>query len=1056
VNSNKNFVFELNGWRMMMPGRLVLLSIFLFTALAVKSADIITPVGMTNSVLAGADASNQYFRLSSYGAGTYTVTTNGSAEWLIVSNATGIFPATIDTNVLLNYSTTNLSSGISTGVLSVVTTDPDPSGNPRTQDVTVVLNVISLFAGPGLTNYVLKGFDATNQTFGVSAGGGWLTYTVATNDNGMGWLNVNSSNGFVTGQATNLVTNVYTTASLDAGAYQGQVTVVGADGGGVTGRVSVLMRVLPVPVISSDTHQLRQLVEQGSNPTNNYIYIWNGNGEPMVGMAYNLTGTNDPGQILQGITPTEGVSTGEHDAIMVAYHNVSAFNAGVYTAIVEIAATNYGGGYNGYWSGSSNIEVVLEIAAPAAPGNVNASKGTYTDKVSLDWSRMVSPVGGAVTYNILRHTSFDPDYAQNLVSGLTVTNYDDTSAMPGVRYYYWVKSVNSKGYAGTNSAYATGYRRLSAPGGLFASDGQYTNKVAVSWADVDGANAYYVYRSDGSSAQVYYTAGAAFEDNNVSDGVVYTYYIQATNAVCASAISVGEQGYVLGRPSSFTASDGGYVGRVVLNWTAVPGAVSYEIWRSTQTLTPPNGGGTKIAEIVATSYSDTSVATGAKYYYWLKSKNSTAISAFSTREEGFAASVAVDLSVSGLTVQPRRIGLGAHPQAVSFRLVNNGGADLSGDNSALRLTFFASTNPVFSEGEASQVGMVDRYVTLAAGASAIVSVSPGTITMPGAAKGYYLFMRLAPVWPSILAPSAEGGWITRRTDAVEASSAGSINYQAMNDYNGDGMSDLTVHGGGLWSSRTYDGYELALNFALGGAGAAVMGDYDGDKKTDPAVYNESQGLWQALFSGSAYNYVSGSFGGPGYVAVPGDYDGSGRTALAVYDADKFLWYAVKVGGGRIMWQLLFGGAGYEPVVGDYDADGIWDLAVYQESSGSWYIRTVSGTLLLAGATWGGLGFRPVPGDYDGDGASDLAVFDRTTGRWYIASVYRGEIIISGALWGASGYLPVAGDFDGDGISDLAVYNPTSGKWFIRTVSGSYLLLDATWGGGGREAVGGVE
>jgi len=1029
----------------------------LLAAVSGRGADIITPINLTNSVKTGFAASNQYFRLSSYGAGAYSVTTNGSVDWLIVSNGAGTFATTVETNIGLFSSAASLSGGIRTGVLSVVTTDPDPSGDPRTQQVSVVLNVIDFSAGPGLTNYVLKGFDATSQTFGVSAGGGWLAYTVSTNDNGIGWLNVNPSNGFVSGPDTNFVTNIYSTASLAAGNYGGQVTVVGRDAGGMTGSVSVLMRVLTPPLISSDSHQVRQMVEQGSNPTNNYINIWNGNGEPMVGMAYNLTISTDTYSILQGITPTEGVSTGEHHSILASYRNVSAFNAGVYTAVVAIAATNYGSGYGGYWNGTSNIEVILTIATPDAPGKVNATKGTYTDKVSLNWQQAVSPVGGSVTYNILRHTSFDPAYAQSLVSGLTVTNYNDESALPGVRYYYWVRSVNNKGFAGTNSVYDSGYRKLSAPGGLFASDGQYTNKVAVSWATVDGANAYYVYRSDGSVAQVYYTADTEFEDNNVSEGVAYTYYVQATNAVCASDMSIGEQGYVLSRPTSFSASDGGYVGKVALSWGAVPGAASYELWRSAQTLTPPSGGSVKITETASTSYDDTSVATGVKYYYWLKSKNSTAMSAFSSREEGFSASAAVDLSVSGLVVQPRRIGLAAHPQAASFRLANNGGAALNGDNATLRLTFYASTNAVFSESDASQIGTMEDSVALGIGESAIVNVAPGTITLPNEEGNYYLYMRLAPAWPSVLAPTTVGGWVTRRPDAVEASAAGSINYQAMNDYNGDGMSDLTVYGGGLWDAMTYDGYELARNFTFAGGGVAIMGDYDGDKKTDPVVYNESQGLWQALLSGSGYNYVSGSFGGPGYRAVPGDYDGSGKTALAVYDTAKFLWYAVKVGDGRLMWQLLFGGAGYEPVVGDYDGDGVWDLAMYQESSGLWYIRTVSGVLLpSSGVRWGGIGFRPVPGDYDGDGASDLAVFDRSTGRWYIASVYRREIIISGLLWGAAGYLPVAGDFDGDGVADLAVYNPSTGKWFIRTVSGTYLLLDATWGGGGREAVGEVE
>ncbi len=48
----------------------------------------------------------------------------------------------------------------------------------------------------------------------------------------------------------------------------------------------------------------------------------------------------------------------------------------------------------------------------------------------------------------------------------------------------------------------------------------------------------------------------------------------------------------------------------------------------------------------------------------------------------------------------------------------------------------------------------------------------------------------------------------------------------------------------------------------------VPGDYDGDGKSDPAVYQESTGYWSVWLSGigtSAYL----RFGGPGYVPVVG-------------------------------------------------------------------------------------------------------------------------------------------------------------------------------------------
>jgi hypothetical protein len=55
---------------------------------------------------------------------------------------------------------------------------------------------------------------------------------------------------------------------------------------------------------------------------------------------------------------------------------------------------------------------------------------------------------------------------------------------------------------------------------------------------------------------------------------------------------------------------------------------------------------------------------------------------------------------------------------------------------------------------------------------------------------------------------------------------------------------------------------------LGGLGRVpVSGDFDGDGKTDLAVYQESTGLWQALLSGSNYAPVGTTFGGPGQMPL---------------------------------------------------------------------------------------------------------------------------------------------------------------------------------------------
>jgi len=254
---------------------------------------------------------------------------------------------------------------------------------------------------------------------------------------------------------------------------------------------------------------------------------------------------------------------------------------------------------------------------PGSPHELQASDGTFSDKVHITWGAGE----GATSYEVYRRvTGSDGEWT---LLGTTVhTEFDDTTAEAGTVYKYKARSHNDAGFSGYSN-FDEGYRGDlpqggDCPTGLQASDGTYTDKVRLEWSGTQGTM-YTVWRKQdgmGDFTEIGQSDGLSFNDTTAVAGVTYIYKVSGMHLgePCYSNTDSGFRADGNGGdacPVNLVATDGTYTDKVRLEWGGHAGSL-YRIYRR---VTESDQQFSQISATTQLSYNDTSAEAGVGYTY---------------------------------------------------------------------------------------------------------------------------------------------------------------------------------------------------------------------------------------------------------------------------------------------------------------------------------------------------------------------------------------------------------------------------------------------------------
>jgi fibronectin type 3 domain-containing protein len=462
-----------------------------------------------------------------------------------------------------------------------------------------------------------------------------------------------------------------------------------------------------------------------------------------------------------------------------------------------------------------------------------------------------------------------------LLSDVTGTGFDDATATPGIDYYYKVRAAAGS-YSSAWSTADAGWQALLAPTNCTASDG-VIGKVTISWNTVDGATGYEVRRADssgGSGTLLASPASSPYDDATAAPAVAYYYVVRAVSAGHTGPDSKEDSGYQgLDIPQGVTASKAEFTDKIVVTWSsAVAGATSYEVRRADS----DSGPFTMIGTSTTLSYTDTTVAPGAMYYYEVFAFANGYYSAPSTYDVGVLRLAAPSgvAATDGTSTASIGVSWNAVDGAASYNVFR---ADSS----------LGPFNPV---GTSTEVTFADSkaaaHVTYYYKASAFANGYAGDLSADPADSG----------WRRLPGPTGVVASDGTSTTSVTVSWAAVTGATSYNVYRGPASSgtDFTLLGSSTGTSTSYpdstgtddsahpyyykasavvNGYESELSADPADSGYRKISSALGVSASDGTSATSISVSWKTLASATSYNVYrgpasSGLFTSIGSVTAP--------------------------------------------------------------------------------------------------------------------------------------------------------------------------------------------